>query len=174
VAISETCGRFGESQNQTTPVGVQAMTGGFLTRQSHIKRLMPFDWLGVKIVDNITCVMLVLVGLLFAAGILPLVMILWRRDQSSYGDAMMLSLCVPLGIFLLLAVRNPSANASLIAFAAWASFAQGAFMAALAYLMPSERVGFLGAVAVLVLIGVALIVLAPAKPLPERASLAGT
>jgi hypothetical protein len=118
-------------------------------------------------------IMLVLVGLLFTAGIIPLVMILWGRDQSSYGDAMMLSLYVPLGIFLLLAVSNPSANASLIAFAAWSSFAHGAFMAALAYLMPSERVGFLGAVAVLVLIGVALIALAPAKPLAERASPAG-
>jgi hypothetical protein len=118
-------------------------------------------------------VMLVLVGLLFSAGIIPLTMVLWQRDQGSYGDAMMLSLYVPLGIFLLLAVRNPSANTSLIAFAAWSSFAHGAFMATLAYLIPNERGGFLVAVAVLALIGVALIVLAPAKPLGERASAAG-
>jgi hypothetical protein len=118
-------------------------------------------------------IMLVLVGLLFTAGIIPMTMILWQREQSSYGDAMMLSLYFPLGIFLLLAVRNPSANASLIAFAAWSSFTHGAFMAALAYLIPSERGEFLGAVAVLVFIGVALIALAPAKQLAERASPVG-
>jgi len=35
----------------------------------------------------------------------------------------MLSVYVTLGIFLLLAARNPSANRSLIAFTAWSSFA---------------------------------------------------
>jgi len=84
-------------------------------------------------------VVLVLVGLLFLAGIYPLTMILWQRHQSEYGDAMMLSLYFTLGIFLLLAVRNPSANASLIAFTAWSSFAHGAVMAVLAFQIPSER-----------------------------------
>ena len=36
---------------------------------------------------------------------------------------MMMSLYLTLGIFLLLAVRNPSAHRSLISFAAWSSFA---------------------------------------------------
>jgi uncharacterized protein DUF6632 len=117
--------------------------------------------------------MLVLVGLLFTAGIIPMTMVLWQREQAAYGDAMMLSLYFPLGIFLLLAVRNPSAHVSLIAFAAWSSFAHGAFMAALAFLLPGERGEFLGAVAVLVLIGVALIALAPAKQLGAREFIAG-
>jgi len=39
---------------------------------------------------------------------------------------MMLSLYVTLGIFLLLAARNPSANRSVIAFAAWANIAHAA------------------------------------------------
>jgi hypothetical protein len=39
---------------------------------------------------------------------------------------MMLSLYVTLGVFLLIAVRNPSANRSRIAFTAWSSFAHGA------------------------------------------------
>lgn len=39
------------------------------------------------------------------------------------------SLYVALGIFLLIAVRNPSANRSLIAFTAWSSFAHTAVMA---------------------------------------------
>jgi len=86
---------------------------------------------------------------------------------------MMLSLYFALGIFLLMAVRNPSANRSLIAFAAWSSFAHGAVMAVLAFQIANERRDLLIAVAVLCIICVALIVLAPAKPSGELASAAG-
>jgi hypothetical protein len=115
-------------------------------------------------------VVLVLVGLLFLAGIYPLTRDLWRMVASDYGDDMMLSLYVPLGIFLLMAVRNPSAHRSLIAFAAWSSFAHGTVMARLGIHNTSERTGFLVAAAVLVAIGVTLIALAPGKPSPELAS----
>ena len=118
-------------------------------------------------------IVLVLVGLLFLAGIYPLTMSLWKMNESDYGDDMMLSLYFALGIFLLMAVRNPSANRSLIAFAAWSSFAHGAVMSVLAVHIASERGGLLSAVAGLVIIGVALILLAPAKPSGERASAAG-
>ena len=118
-------------------------------------------------------VVLMLVGLLFSAGIYPVTDSLWHENQSMYTEVMMLSLYVALGIFLLLAVRNPSANRSLIAFTAWSSFAHGAVMAVLAVHIASERVGLLSAVAVLVIIGVALIALAPAKQSGERASAAG-
>ena len=43
--------------------------------------------------------------------------------QSDFPDQMMLSIYVTLGIFLLLAVRNPSAHRSLIAFTGWSSLA---------------------------------------------------
>jgi hypothetical protein len=46
---------------------------------------------------------------------------------------MMLSLYVTLGILLFIAVRNPSANRSLIAFAAWSSFAHATVMAVTAF-----------------------------------------
>ncbi len=118
-------------------------------------------------------VVLVLVGLLFSAGVYPLTTSLWHANQSDYGDDMMLSLYVALGVFLLIAVRNPSASRSLIAFAAWSSFAHGAVMAVLAFQNANERGGFLGGSAALVVIGVALIVLAPAKQSVERASAAG-
>jgi uncharacterized membrane protein YoaK (UPF0700 family) len=118
-------------------------------------------------------VVLVLVGLLFSAGIYPVTMSLWKMNESDYGDDMMLSLYFALGIFLLIAVRNPSANRSLIAFAAWSSFAHGAVMAVLAVHLANERRDLLSAVAVLVIIGVALIALAPAKQSGERASAAG-
>ena len=108
-------------------------------------------------------VVLVLVGLLFCAGIYPVAMILWDHDKSGYTDAMMLSLYVTLGILLLMAVRNPSAHRSLIAFAAWSSFAHAAVMAILAFRDASER-GLLPGVAILIMIGVVLLVLTPAKP----------
>ncbi len=112
-------------------------------------------------------VVLVLVGLLFSAGVYPLRMFLSREPAL----AMMLSLYVTLGIFLLLAVRNPSANRSLIAFTAWSSFAHAAVMAVQAYQKMIERGELLG-VAALVIIGVALIALAPAKQSGDLASAA--
>src|SRR5437762_12219511 len=53
---------------------------------------------------------LVLVGLLFSAGVYPLIGSLLHPADSDTGDTMMLSLYVALGIFLLSAVRKPAAN----------------------------------------------------------------
>ena len=117
-------------------------------------------------------IVLVLVGLLFTAGVYPLIGSLLHPAESDTGDTMMLSLYVALGIFLLVAVRNPSAHRSLIAFAAWSSFAHAGAMSILGLKIPNQRVGFLVGSAVLVVIGVALIALAPAKPSVERVSAA--
>jgi hypothetical protein len=76
--------------------------------------------------------------------------------------AMMLSLYVTLGIFLLIAVRNPSAHRSLIAFTAWSSFAHAVLIAGQAFANLIELGELVGS-GVLVIIGVALIALAPAK-----------
>jgi len=107
-------------------------------------------------------VVLVVLGLLFSAGIYPVTMILWRREQSGYTDAMMGSLYITLGVLLLLAVRNPPAHRSLIAFAAWSSFAHGAVMAIMAFQDASER-GLLWGVVALAVIGTVLIALAPVR-----------
>jgi hypothetical protein len=118
-------------------------------------------------------VVMVLVGLLFSAGTYPMAMSLWHPSPSDdTGDPMMLSLYFTLGVFLLVAARKPSAHLSLIAFAAWSSFAHAVVMIVLAFHMPSERVGFLGGSAVLVVIGWALLALAPAKESVERTSAA--
>lgn len=114
-------------------------------------------------------VVMVLVGLLFVAGIYPLATSFWQPHDSGYA-AMMLSVYVALGVFLLLAVRNPSANLSLIAFTAWSSFAHGAVMAVQAFQNPSDRTHLVFAVALFGVIGVALIALAPAKQSGERAA----
>jgi hypothetical protein len=113
-------------------------------------------------------IVLVLVGLLFTAGVYPLIGSLLHPAGSDMGDTMMLSLYVTLGIFLLIAVRNPSAHSSLIAFAAWSSFAHAVAMSILGLEIASQRVGFLVGSAVLVVIGMALIALAPTKQPVER------
>jgi hypothetical protein len=113
-------------------------------------------------------IVLVLVGLLFLALVYPLMMFV-RQEPAL---AMMLSLYVTLGIFLLLAARNPSANRSLIAFTAWSSFAHAALMAVQGFRNFIAR-GELVGVGVLLVIGVALIVLAPAKKSGELASAVG-
>jgi|SRR6266566_281827 len=112
---------------------------------------------------------LVLVGLLFLALFYPLTMSLW----SEAAVAMMLSLYVTLGIFLLIAARNPSANRSLIAFTAWSSFAHAAVMVVQSFQMASERVHLLVGVALLAIIGAALILLAPAKQSMQPVSAVG-
>jgi hypothetical protein len=112
-------------------------------------------------------IVLVLVGLLFTAMVYPLV--LFVRQEPAL--AMMLSVYVTLGIFLLLAARNPSANRNLIAFTAWSSFVHAMLMAGQAFANLIARGEFVGS-AVLVVIGVALIALAPAKQSTERASAA--
>jgi len=101
---------------------------------------------------------LVAVGLLFTAAIYPLTM--FFRAEAAL--AMMLSLYVTLGIFLLLAARNPTTHRSLIAFTAWSSLAHAGVMGTQAYLNIVAH-GELVGVAALVLIGIALIVLAPAR-----------
>jgi hypothetical protein len=113
-------------------------------------------------------IVLLLVGLLFSALIYP--MIIFAAQEPALS--MMLSVYATLGIFLLLAVRDPSANRSLIAFTAWSSFAHAAIMGTQAFRNLIARGELIG-VAVLILIGIALLALAPARPSGERASAAG-
>ena len=117
-------------------------------------------------------VVLVLVGVLFSAGVYPLIGGLMHPADSDTGDTMMMSLYFALGIFLLIAVRNPSAHRSLIAFAAWSCFAHAVTMSIQGLEIASQRVGFLIGSAVLAIIGFALIALAPEKQSREVASTA--
>jgi hypothetical protein len=113
-------------------------------------------------------IVLVLVGLLFLAGIYPLLMFL----AGEPAVAMMMSLYVTLGIFLLLAARRPAVHCSLIAFAAWSSLAHAAVMAVQAsrHIIPRHE---LGGVAVFAIIGIVLIALSPGKQASERSAAAG-
>jgi len=68
-----------------------------------------------------------------------------------------------LGVFLVLAARNPSAHRSLIAYAVWASFVHTAVMALMAIQLANMRGELLAGVAVSGLSAVLLFVLAPRK-----------
>jgi hypothetical protein len=110
-------------------------------------------------------VLLIVIGLLFCAAVYPL-MLMARQDPAL---AMMMSLYVTLGVFLLIASRNPSAHRSLIAFTAWSSFAHAAVMSFQALLNMIARRELIGSV-VFAIIGVVLIALAPAKQAIQRDS----
>jgi len=110
-------------------------------------------------------VVLALVGLLFIALGYPMVVFI-RQDPAL---SMMFSLYVTLGVFLLLAIRNPSASRSLISFTAWSSFAHAALMGTQAYRNMVPRGELIG-VAVLAIIGAVLVALAPATQAPASAS----
>jgi tryptophan-rich sensory protein len=116
-------------------------------------------------------VVLVLVGLAFTAMIYPVTMILLHRDKAGYTDAMMGSIYVTLGILLLMAVRNPSAHRSLIAFAAWSSLAHAFVMTIMVLRDPSAR-ELLAGIAIFVAAGIPLLALAPTKPPAEQISTA--
>ena len=103
-------------------------------------------------------IVLVVVGLLFAAGLYPLILMA-KQDPAL---AMMMSLYVTLGIFLVIASRNPSAHRSLIAFAAWSSIAHAGIMSVQAVMNMISRRELIGS-AVFIAIGVTLLALIPAK-----------
>jgi len=108
-------------------------------------------------------IVLVLVGLFFTAAAYPAIMGLHNPVNSDTGDTMQMAIYAALGIFLLIAVRNPSAHRSLILFAAWSSFAHAAVMGPLGLEIPEARTGFLIGSGILVVIGVVLLALAPKK-----------
>ena len=113
-------------------------------------------------------VVLVVVGLIFLFAVYPLMMFLWptgwrwQPNQPEY-EQMILGVYATLGIFLLLASRNPSANRSLIAFTAWSSLVHAGIMAVQAFQNASERGHLVGDIPALFIVGVVLILLAPPK-----------
>jgi hypothetical protein len=125
--------------------------------------------------ESVLKVVLVVVGLIFLFAVYPLMMYLWpggwrwQPNQPEY-EQMILGVYATLGIFLLLASRNPSEHRSLIAFTAWSSLIHAAIMTAQAFRSMSERGHLLGDIPALIIVGIALIVLTPAKQPLKKAS----
>jgi len=107
-------------------------------------------------------VVLVVVGLLTAgANIYPLVtsFVAGLRPTGGTTAPMFYTILATLGVFLVLAARNPSAHRSLIAYAVWSSFAHTAVMALMAIQLPTKRGELLAGMAVTGLSAVVLFVL---------------
>src|SRR5579863_6115863 len=78
-------------------------------------------------------IVLLVVGLIFIVGIYPLTILWpsgwsWSTGQSEYLQ-MILGIYATLGVFLVIASRNPLANRSLIWFTVWSSVVHAGIMA---------------------------------------------
>lgn len=114
-------------------------------------------------------VALVLVGLVFLLGVYPLTIVWpagwgWHHTGQSMYLQMILGIYATLGIFLLIASRDPLANRSLIWFAVWSSVVHGGIMAAQAIVYPEHRGHLLGDVPALLIVAVVLALLMPPAP----------
>jgi len=113
-------------------------------------------------------IVLVVVGLIFLVGVFPPTR-LWPAGWSwgtghSYYLMMILGVYATLGVFLLLASRDPLANKSLIWFTVWSSVVHAVIMAIQAMGDPMERGHLVGDVPALLVVAVALAVLTPRGP----------
>ena len=106
-----------------------------------------------------------IVGVIFIAGIYSL-MVLWPSGWRwhtgvSHYPAMLLGVYATLGVFLLIASRNPLAHVSLIWFTVWSSAVHAVIMAAQSLMHP-DQVGHLwGDVPALLFVAAALALLTP-------------
>jgi hypothetical protein len=108
---------------------------------------------------------LIVVGLIAIFGIYPLVLIwpsgwTWGHGHSHYLF-MIIGVYATLGVFLLLASRDPLANSSLIWFTVWSSVVHAGIMAVQAIDDPMERGHLIGDVPALLIIAIVLGVLMP-------------
>jgi hypothetical protein len=111
---------------------------------------------------------LIVVGLIFLVGVYPLTIVwpegwAWHHAGQSMYLQMILGIYATLGIFLLLASRDPLANRSLIWFTVWSSIVHGGIMAAQALAFPEHRGHLLGDVPALFIVAIALALLTPKR-----------
>jgi len=112
---------------------------------------------------------LILVGVIFLAGIYPLMIIwpsgwAWHTGHSDY-PLMIVGIYATLGVFLIMASRDPRAHLSLIWFTVWSSLVHAAIMAIQSFEMPENHGHLLGDVPALLIVAVVLAVLTPREAL---------
>jgi hypothetical protein len=106
---------------------------------------------------------LIVIGLSFIFGFYPLSIIwpsgwAWGQGHSHYL-MMLIGIYATLGVFLLMASRDPAAHKSIIWFTVWSSVVHGAIMAWQGFSDAAERGHLLGDVPALFLIAIVLGVL---------------
>jgi hypothetical protein len=108
---------------------------------------------------------LVLVGVIFIVGIYSLTIIWpsgwsWHTGHSDYLQ-MILGVYATLGVFLIVASRNPLAHLSLIWFTVWSSVVHAGIMAAQSLTNPEQRGHLWGDVPALLIVAALLALLTP-------------
>jgi hypothetical protein len=108
---------------------------------------------------------LVVIGLTFIFGIYTLGILwpsgwVWGQGYSHYL-MMIIGVYATLGVFLLIASRNPYAHKSLIWFTVWSSVVHGAIMGVQGLMDTTERGHLVGDAPALVLVAIILAVLIP-------------
>lgn len=110
-------------------------------------------------------IVLVIVGIIFIVGIYALMMVwpagwTWHTG-TSYYPLMIVGVYAVLGIFLIMAARNPLANLSLIWFTVWSSLVHAAIMAYQAAGDPAQHGHFVGDIPALFIVAIVLAALTP-------------
>lgn len=105
------------------------------------------------------------VGAIFAFAIYPLTIVWpsgwsWHVGQSEYLQ-MILGVYFTLGVFLMIASRDPLANRSLIWFTIWSSFVHSGIMAIQSFVYPNRMGHLYGDVLALLVVGLVLAYLMP-------------
>ncbi len=115
--------------------------------------------------DQMLKMLLLVVGLVFIFGVLPLMMLWpagwqWQPNQPEY-EQMIIGVYAVMGVFMVMAAKDPSQHRSLIAFVAWSSLVHAGIMAVHAFRDTAERGHLFGDVPVLAIVGIVFLVLAP-------------
>ena len=84
----------------------------------------------------------------------------WHVGHSDY-PMMIVGIYATLGVFLILAARDPMAHRSLIGFAVWSSVVHGAIMAVQAVTQPGQMGHLVGDVPALFIVAAVLAILTP-------------
>jgi hypothetical protein len=108
---------------------------------------------------------LIAVGIIFIAGIYPLMMVwpsgwAWHTGHSDY-PLMIVGVYATLGVFLIRASRKPREHLSLIWFTVWSSIVHAGIMTAQALARPESHGHLVGDVPALFVVAVVLIALTP-------------
>lgn len=94
----------------------------------------------------------------------------WHGGEGVYYLQMIAAIYFVLGVYLILAARDPAAHRSLISFTVWSSLAHGAVMALQALSDGAETGHLLGDVPALFLVAIVLGYLGRDLPEPARAA----
>ena len=111
---------------------------------------------------------LVAFGLFFIVGLIPMMHYFgdswgWEPPQYEY-EQMIQGIYATLGVFLVIAAKNPLEHRSLIWFTVWSSFVHGLIMFTQAMYDSNEHANLYGDVPALFMVAIILTILTPKKP----------